>query len=247
MKINAGKSIYLAGPMSGYPAYNFEEFHRVTKILREYGYTVFSPAEKDLADGFDPYNDPQHSFLHYMKIDLPEVMNSDAVVLLEGWNESKGAKLEVSVATQCDIPVFLFNEKFDDDERDIDWNLIEINFKSNTTVAAEGEVRMVDPKTGGEKGSKPARFDLLPSEALWKVAEIYGKGAEKYAVHNWRRGYNWSLSFAALQRHDWQFWGGENIDKETGCEHMACVAFHALSLLTFAQEHKELDDRFKKP
>ena len=106
------------------------------------------------------------------------------------------------------------------------------------------EIR-VTSATGGEKGTKLARYDLLPPEALRSLAELYGKGAEKYAAHNWRRGYDWSLSFAALQRHAWQFWNGEDCDAETGAPHMASVAFHALALITFMAEQREYDDRPK--
>ena len=83
--------------------------------------------------------------------------------------------------------------------------------------------------------SPPMRYGHSPS--------LYGKGAEKYADHNWRRGYDWSLSFAALQRHAWQFWAGEDNDAETGLPHMASVAFHALALIEFAQTHPEFDNR----
>lgn len=106
------------------------------------------------------------------------------------------------------------------------------------------EVRTVS-STGAEKGMKPARFDLIPVEALTTVAELYGRGAEKYEAHNWRRGYEWSKSYAALQRHATQFWAGEDIDEEMDLPHLAAVAFHALALLTFMTEHPEMDDRFK--
>lgn len=106
-----------------------------------------------------------------------------------------------------------------------------------------GEVRVTDPETGGQKGQKPARFDLIPP-AIWEVAELYGKGAAKYADWNWRQGYAWSLSYAAMQRHANLFWSGEDVDPETGCEHMASVVFHALALMTFALEHPEKDDRY---
>lgn len=109
--------------------------------------------------------------------------------------------------------------------------------------AAAEEVRSVSA-TGAEKGTKPERFDLLPTEALALVARHYGAGAAKYSAHNWRKGYEWSKSYAALQRHANAFWGGEDIDAETGSPHMAGVAFHALSLLTFMLEHPEMDDRF---
>lgn len=104
------------------------------------------------------------------------------------------------------------------------------------------EIRVTSP-TGGEKGSKLARYDLIPSDALRQLAELYGKGADKYAARNWERGYDWSLSFAALQRHAWQFWSGQDTDEETGAAHMASVAWHALALVTFMSQHPEFDDR----
>jgi hypothetical protein len=110
-------------------------------------------------------------------------------------------------------------------------------------LSETGEVRVVDPETGGAKGQKPARFDLLPPDVLFALAEHYGKGAEKYDDHNWRKGYAWSLSFAALNRHLWAFWGGELIDPETGSPHLAAVLFHAAALLHYSQNGKGTDDR----
>jgi len=106
------------------------------------------------------------------------------------------------------------------------------------------EVR-VTSSTGGQKGKKLARFDLIPPRALWQVAELYGKGAEKYEDWNWRKGYPWSLSIAALERHLSLFKQGEEYDSETGCAHLASVVFHALALLTFMDEHRQFDDRFQ--
>lgn len=108
-----------------------------------------------------------------------------------------------------------------------------------------GEVRVTNAKTGGQKGSKSERFDLIPAIAMRKVARLYGRGALKYAAHNWRKGYDWSLSIAALERHLAAFKEGEDFDGETQCEHLASVVFHALALLTYADEHPELDDRWK--
>ena len=105
------------------------------------------------------------------------------------------------------------------------------------------EVRTTS-STGGEKGMKDERHSLIPTEALAAVARHYGIGARKYADHNWRRGYEWSKSYDALQRHAQAFWGGEDIDEETGSLHMAAVAFHALTLLVFMQEQRDFDDRY---
>jgi hypothetical protein len=98
------------------------------------------------------------------------------------------------------------------------------------------EVRMTSA-TGGSKGSKRARFDLIPTGALIALAEHYGKGAEKYhpvnGRDNWRNGYDWGLSYAAMQRHANAFWSGEDYDPETGSNHLTAVAWHAFTLFTF--------------
>lgn len=105
----------------------------------------------------------------------------------------------------------------------------------------------VTSETGGQKGRKPERFGLLPIEPLREVARVYGHGAEKYDPDNWRRGYDWSLSYDAAMRHMTAFWNGEEIDEEMGVSHLACAVFHMLALMEFVfNEHLygRFDDRF---
>lgn len=107
------------------------------------------------------------------------------------------------------------------------------------------EVRITDPKTGGQKGQKEERFDLIPWDAMRQVAEVYGKGASKYADRNWEKGYSWGLSIGAMARHFALWCMGETFDKETGCDHMAHCAWHALTLITFRTRKVGTDDRVK--
>lgn len=113
------------------------------------------------------------------------------------------------------------------------------------TAKDKSETKVVNETTGGAKGKKLARMDLLPWDQLYHVAELYGKGAEKYAPNNWRKGYDYSLSLGALERHVALFAAGEDMDQDTECHHMTSVVFHALALMYFGQAHPELDDRFK--
>jgi len=107
----------------------------------------------------------------------------------------------------------------------------------------EPEIRVTDPKTGGAKGSKEARYDLIPPEALDALARLYGRGCKKYSPRNWERGYAWGLSFAALMRHAWSHWCGEEIDEETGSPHIIQAAWHCFTLHTFAIRRLGTDDR----
>lgn len=107
-----------------------------------------------------------------------------------------------------------------------------------------GETR-VTSATGASKGTKEARYDLIPIPALDLLARLYGFGAKKYAEHNWRLGYDWSKSYAAAQRHMNAFWAGEDLDPESGVPHPINAAFHMFALATFLTEHPEFDDRFE--
>lgn len=109
-------------------------------------------------------------------------------------------------------------------------------------VAISGEVR-VTSSTGAEKGSKVARYDLVPAAPLWELACLYGVGSIKYAARNWERGYPLSLSFSALNRHLWSWWNGEDTDLETGVSHLTNVAWHAFTLRQLLQTHPQFDDR----
>lgn len=108
------------------------------------------------------------------------------------------------------------------------------------------ETRVVDPTTGGEKGSKPARFSLIPREFLWALAEHYGRGAKKYEDRNWERGYRWYLSLDACERHLNQFLLGERYDEETGSHHLVAAAWHLIALYVFDSRGLGVNDITKE-
>lgn len=109
------------------------------------------------------------------------------------------------------------------------------------------EVRTTS-RTGGQKGVKDERYDLIPVEATDALARVYAFGAQKYKDHNWRRRYEWSKSYAAAMRHMTAFWRGETNDPESGLPHPAHAMFHMAALLTWLEEggeFGEFDDRYR--
>lgn len=100
-------------------------------------------------------------------------------------------------------------------------------------------------ETGGQKGQKLARFDLIPFTFLWELALVCGKGAIKYDDDNWRKGYSWRLSFGAMQRHLSLFWTGEDRDEETGLHHLAHAGWHCFVLFVYSTvaKYAKFDDR----
>jgi len=101
--------IYVAGPMTGYPRWNFDAFARATALLRESGYEVVSPAEIDLSLGFDPdapaENYTPAAYQAAMRRDVEALLAVDAVALLPGWSASRGAKLEATIGNALGLRV----------------------------------------------------------------------------------------------------------------------------------------------
>jgi hypothetical protein len=108
------------------------------------------------------------------------------------------------------------------------------------------ETRITDPKTGGQKGSKLCQLGALDPATLITLGEIAGMGASKYDRYNFLKGYDWSLSYDAMQRHMLLFWAGEDLDDESHLPHVAHAAWHALTLLAFSQRKVGTDNRPKK-
>jgi hypothetical protein len=113
----------------------------------------------------------------------------------------------------------------------------------HSTALSNDEVRVTDPDTGGQKGSKRAQLGALDPKALMEVAEVAGFGAEKYERYNFLKGFRWSLSYDALQRHLHAFWSGEDKDPESGLSHVAHAAWQCLALLSLMRVAADKDDR----
>lgn len=107
----------------------------------------------------------------------------------------------------------------------------------------DDEVRVTDASSGGQKGKKLTQVGALDPVALMEVARVAGFGANKYASFNYLKGYDWSLSYNAGQRHANLFWAGEDRDAESGMLHAAMAAWHFLALVSFYVREVGNDDR----
>lgn len=106
------------------------------------------------------------------------------------------------------------------------------------------EIIITDPNTGGQKASKPMQLGYVDPLALEQLGLVAGYGASKYEKWNYLRGFDWSLSYNAMQRHMHSFWKGENLDPETGVSHMAHASWHGLALVSFDLRGLGNDDRY---
>lgn len=110
-------------------------------------------------------------------------------------------------------------------------------------TVSDRETLIIDPTTGGAKGSKPIQLHGIPWESLKEIGKVYDFGASKYEDYNFRKGYRWSLTYDAMMRHQWQFWNREDRDAESGLHHLAHAAWHAITLLFFSLTGRGTDDR----
>ncbi|MBI5724624.1 MAG: DUF4406 domain-containing protein [Planctomycetes bacterium] len=84
--------VYIAGPMTGYPKFNFPAFFEVEERLKNLGFDVINPARMDVElDNFHGEGEPPLTTEQYEARDLPLVEKADRILMLSGWRNSKGA------------------------------------------------------------------------------------------------------------------------------------------------------------
>lgn len=107
------------------------------------------------------------------------------------------------------------------------------------------EVRVTDPKTGGQKGQKESQLGAIDPLALTELGKVAGFGARKYERANFLKGYAWSLTLDALFRHLLALAAGEDRDPESGHLHASHAMWHCATLTSFTLRGLGTDDRLK--
>lgn len=114
--------VYIAGPMTGLPQFNFPAFDEAAAHLRATGFDVVSPAElddpEDRAAALASPDGAMHGGHHMNKtwgdflardVKLLADGGIEAVFVLPGWQGSSGARLETFVASAIKgMPVFAY-------------------------------------------------------------------------------------------------------------------------------------------
>lgn len=94
--------LYVAGPMRGIEKFNFPAFDLAADLLRACGHDVVTPADLNRAEGFDENAPPAEVTPEFLRAaiqrDVAAICKVDGLVLLPGWERSKGSAVEVALA-----------------------------------------------------------------------------------------------------------------------------------------------------
>lgn len=102
--------VYLAGPMRGYPDWNVGAFNTARCHWIADGHHVFCPAAVVKALGYavggdaEPSSHREH-LRHVIQSDITCILHAEAVAVLPGWEESRGATVEVALAQFLGLPI----------------------------------------------------------------------------------------------------------------------------------------------
>ena len=99
--------------MTGLPENNYPAFHESARALRAAGHKVVNPAELHphtrlrrlchstlRALRLVRAHQPAPTWEEYMRADLRALVGCEAIALLPGWEQSRGARTEVSIAAE---------------------------------------------------------------------------------------------------------------------------------------------------
>jgi hypothetical protein len=86
---------------------------------------------------------------------------------------------------------------------------------------------------------------ILAMPGLCSVAQVGDFGAKKYGQWDYKAGMPWMKLLGSCSRHLAAFIKGENKDAESGLPHLAHLAYNALMLLDYMENHNDKDDRYK--
>ncbi|MDN6286080.1 MAG: DUF4406 domain-containing protein [Corynebacterium casei] len=104
-------TIFISGPMSGLPDFNYPSFHEAGEYLQAKGERFFSPAHFKSGVAKPP---PRPEFAepweYYMRQSLKQLLLCDRILMLPGWENSRGATIEKELAIILNMQIEYWNQ-----------------------------------------------------------------------------------------------------------------------------------------
>ncbi len=130
-----GTSVYIAGPMTGIEEFNFPAFQTAAGEL----YAMGVGHVKHTGHGTPPSPTEAKPWETYLRDALRYMLSCNAVVVLPGWRESRGARLEVYVALELGMPVVEYPDAS---------HVTDAEYGTQTAEYIERRYGGVEPRTG---------------------------------------------------------------------------------------------------
>lgn len=97
--------VYISGPITGIDFGNRFAFSCARNALELCGYEVVDPSEVKLDD--------EATWADYMRADLKLLLDCDHIYMLEGWEDSKGARIERELAENLGIEEIDLDQEYE--------------------------------------------------------------------------------------------------------------------------------------
>ena len=219
---------YIAGPMSGYMGFNFESFNiaeRVLSLLHS-GDVCYNPATKGIVKGW--------TWSDYLRDSLKEMLDCEKIALLNGWEASAGANVELYLATILGMPKCTLNLE-----------TLELNEDDCATIDVAPEFKhipVVDPTCvcNGKSDTMMIKLALLCGQTIQSImstnSENHGGHVEWQCrtpqMHLQKSARHALSAMSQLDRHD------KYIDNkgETPIDHVERVLVRAVMALSVLKE-----------
>lgn len=89
--------IYISGPMTGLQHNNYPAFNYADRLLRRQGYDTFNPAAIK--------GDDSWTWEDYMRPCVRAIPDCTHIYMLDGWEKSRGANIELFIANTLGLKV----------------------------------------------------------------------------------------------------------------------------------------------
>ena len=241
----AVKRYYVAGPMTNVWQCNTDAFDGAKALLESLGHQVITPVDLDREVGHDwtgcagtveelelkGFNRDEATLRNTQSI-----IGSDGIVMLPGWEKSKGTLQEKALAESLDKEVLELETMHPPKEPEEEPEEPELHW---WTIADPADMNPKDAV-----GSRKAPMSVIPANVLVAVGNTMLEGALKYGRHNWRaKDIHAGVYYDAFMRHVMDWWEGSNADEKSGC-HPLDHAIAGLIILRDAMQRDALiDDR----
>lgn len=114
--------VYLAGPMSGLPELNADGFRKAARYAKDQGWTVYNPHDTkpshpgeacvtQAVTDLITHRGLSHTYTCWLAASMAEIPRCDALLMLPGWERSRGALIEWDHAVKRGMVIYYLPEE----------------------------------------------------------------------------------------------------------------------------------------